>query len=122
MLATGLLLVAIMTSDAQAIETPALFRPGQSAPLARRFATLFPVDGAVTVPPRSAPANVLPQHRLVDPRLLHQDRQEIICGLTVVTKSADIDPGILIRRNHTFVPAVRRIEPDACRPDDDARK
>ena len=53
---------------------------------------------------------------MADPRLLHQNRQEIICGLTVVRKSADIDPRIIVPTNRDVVPAVRRIEPDTCVP------
>jgi hypothetical protein len=110
MLTTALLLAGLMTSEPQSIGRPAPVRPpSPSTPLTKRFATLFPVDGSSTT---VAPA----------PRLLHQDRQEIICGLTVVTKSADIDPRIIMPRNHLFVPAVRRIEPDVCRPANTGRK
>ena len=125
MLTTALLLAGLMTSEPQSIARPGpvVRKASESAPLAKRFATLFPVDGSSVVAPALPQRDFSPRNRLVDPRLLHQDRQEIICGLTVVTKSADIDPGILLRpRNDLLVPAVRRIEPDACRPADAGRK
>ena len=52
MLPTALLLVAMVTSDGQSLERPALVRePSPSGPLAKRFATLFPVDGSSTMAP-----------------------------------------------------------------------
>jgi hypothetical protein len=39
---------------------------------------------------------------------------EVICGLTVVKKSAEIDPGIALPANRGAGIAVRRIEPDVC--------
>jgi hypothetical protein len=115
MLTTGLLLVAVMMGDAQSIETPApVRRPGPSTPLAKRFATLFPVEGSAPVRPATPQWDFSPRKQLSNPRILHQDRQEIICGLTVVRQSADIDPGIIVSPNRDVVPAVRRIEPDTC--------
>ena len=115
MLATALLLVAMMPGDAQSIEGPAQVRPtSPPALLAKRFATLFPVDGSPTPAPAVRSWDFPPRNRLADPRLLHQDRQEIICGLTVVRKSADIDPRIIVPAARGVVPNVRRIEPDTC--------
>ena len=115
MLATTLLLVTMMTSDAQSIERPAPVRQtSPSTPLSKRFATLFPVDGSRTVAPPARQLDFSPRNRMADPRLLHQNRQEIICGLTVVRQSADIDPRIIVPPNRDVVPAVRRIEPDTC--------
>jgi hypothetical protein len=44
-----------------------------------------------------------------------EDEVEIICGLTVVRKSADVDPAIVMPATRGTNPAVRRIEPDVCR-------
>jgi hypothetical protein len=116
MLATALLLVAMMAGDAQPIERPAPMRKtSPSTPLAKRFATLFPVDGSPTVAPPARQWDFSPRNRMADPRLLHQNRQEIICGLTVV-RPADIDPRIIVPSDRDVVPAVRRIEPDTCSP------
>jgi hypothetical protein len=124
MLTTALLLAGLMTSEPQSIARPGpvVRKASEPAPLAKRFATLFPLDGSSTVAPAIFQNDFSPRNRMADPRLLHQDRQEIICGLTVVTKSADIDPRIIVLpRSRLFVPAVRRIEPDACRPADAGR-
>jgi len=115
MLATALLLVAVMTSDAQSIERPAQVRAATpSKSLAKRFSTLFPVDGSPTGAPPVRQWDVSPRNRLADPRRLHENRQEVICGLTVVRKSADVDPRIIVPPIPNLVPAVRRIEPDTC--------
>jgi hypothetical protein len=115
MLATALLLVAVMTSDAQSIERPAQVRETRPpGPLAKRFATLFPVDGSPAPAPAVQSWDFSPRNRMADPRLLHQNRQEIICGLTVVRQSADIDRRIIVPPTRGVVPNVRRIEPDTC--------
>jgi hypothetical protein len=38
----------------------------------------------------------------------------VICGLTVIRKSADVDPAIVLPAARGTNPAVRRIEPDVC--------
>jgi len=114
MLATALLVVAVMTSDGQSIDRPAHVREATpSKPLAKRFSTLFPVDGSSTVTPPQQ-WDFSRRNRLADPRRLHENRQKVICGLTVVRKSADVDPRIIVPSNRDVVAAVRRIEPDTC--------
>jgi hypothetical protein len=125
MLTTALLLAGMMTGETQSIVRPGLVgrHASVSAPLAKRFATLFPLEGSSTVAPAIMATDFSPRNRRADPRLFHQDGQDIICGLTVVTKSADIDPRIIVLpRNPLLVPAVRRIEPDVCRPANTGRK
>jgi hypothetical protein len=96
MLSTTLFLAQLVTS--------------KPAPLAKRFATLFPIAGSATPapPPFRSPGRAQP-----DPRNLHEDRPEIICGLTVVKKSPDVDPKILLEPNRGSGIPVRRIEPAA---------
>ena len=80
------------------------------APLAKRFATLFPIAGSASPapPPFRSPGRTHP-----DPRTLHEDRPEVICGLTVVKKSPDVDPKILLEPNRGSGIPVRRMEPAA---------
>lgn len=97
MLVTTFLLVQLATS-----------RP---APLAVRFSTLFPIAGTVR---SSSPPRIVTRDRLIEaPRTLAEDRPELICGLTVVRKSAEIDPRILLQPYGGEGIAVRRIEPNA---------
>ncbi len=55
----------------------------------------------------------------IDPQGLRaEDRREVICGLTVVRKSPDLDPRIILPRDRGANLGARRVEPDTCRPAD----
>ena len=41
---------------------------------------------------------------------------EIICGMTVIKKSPDADPGIFAQPKHSGESAIRRIKPPLCNP------
>jgi hypothetical protein len=103
MLITTLFIAQLVTSKPTLVAS----RP---APLATRFATLFPIAGSAS----PAPPPFRSQDRAQpDPRNFREDRDEVICGMTVVKKSAEVDPRILLEPNRGAGVAVRRIEPDA---------
>jgi hypothetical protein len=123
MLAAALLVTALALAGSQPVQRTIPARaPGTvpSGSLAKRFATLFPIGDA---PRAGAPRRPLTTHETpLDPRRLQNQRQEIICGLTVVRQSPDVDGGILLRGDHGVGLPVRRVESDACRPGDPGRK
>jgi len=43
-----------------------------------------------------------------------QAETEIICGMTVIKKSPDADPGIFAQPRHSGESAIRRIKPPLC--------
>jgi hypothetical protein len=45
-----------------------------------------------------------------------ESEREIVCGLTVMKKSSDVDRGILARRKYHGESAIRRITPPVCTP------
>ena len=71
----------------------------KSTAVARRLASLF--RSRATVNPRAVRG---------------EDRREVICGLTIVRKSPDLDPRIIVPPDRGANLPARRVEPAACRP------
>jgi hypothetical protein len=91
-------------------------RPQESKnPFARRFQN---TPGDPAAKPKSAPLfRTGPVRRSIgtkDEAPLDGESVEIICGMSVARKSAQIDRGIALPANRGANIAVRRIEPDTC--------
>jgi hypothetical protein len=126
MACTWLLTIALAAASTASQELP---QPQpQTAPATTRaqtvknpYARLF--QGGQEASPKPAPAPFLQAipgdrpYRAIEGtegKLLRGESVEVICGLTVVKKSPQIDSGIALQANRGAGIAVRRIEPVAC--------
>jgi hypothetical protein len=106
---------------AQAINSPqpsavpsVIRSPDSKAPFARLFGPTAEDAKADALTPRIlAKSAKRPVHKNSGVAV-EDEGVDVICGLTVVKKSAEIDPGIILRENRGVGIAVRRITPDAC--------
>lgn len=106
----GVIVLAFATSaaDAQDAQTSVRFQPRvsvQSAPPPPLYAT-------ASGPTRQIESVAIVRHDAPDVNAKSND-VEVICGMTVIRKTPDADPKMVIKADRNGA-AVRKIEPNVC--------
>ena len=104
--------LVITSSSAPAQERP---NPQPRAPFEPKLSIAAPPPAWMQRPPATPKIQASPpvvHHGSAAASLF--EKPEVICGIRVVRKGAELDPGILVQAERTDGLAIRRIAPPVC--------